>query len=56
MLFYNALRHGMDYDRSRRLAHYEARYRARVVDNLQRRAKTFGFVLEPLATSRGAVS
>ncbi|MHC2393421.1 hypothetical protein ACVMHZ_004906 [Bradyrhizobium liaoningense] len=27
---------------------YETRYRTRVVNNLQRRAKAFGFVLQPL--------
>jgi len=26
---------------------YETRYRARVIDNLHRRAKAFGFVLQP---------
>ncbi|GAN82193.1 transposase ISPpu9 [Acidocella aminolytica 101 = DSM 11237] len=45
VLFYNALRHGMNYhdpgaDR------YEAQYRSRVVANLQRRAKSLGFVLQ----------
>jgi hypothetical protein len=28
---------------------YEIRYRARVIDNLHRRAKAFGFVLQPTA-------
>jgi transposase len=27
---------------------YEIRYRARVIDNLHRRAKTFGFALQPI--------
>jgi transposase len=27
---------------------YETRYRARVIDNLHRRAKAFGFVLQPM--------
>ena len=27
---------------------YETRYRTRVVDNLHRRAKAFGFVLQPM--------
>ena len=33
--------------------YYEERYRKRVVDNLQRRAKTFGYVLQqdPVAYS-----
>jgi transposase len=46
VLFYNALRHGMDYV-DPGASHYEARYRERVVKNLQRRAKAFGFVLQP---------
>lgn len=46
VLFYNAVRHGMDYvDPS--ASSYETRYRARVIQNLHRRAKTFGFVLQP---------
>ena len=28
---------------------YEIRYRARVIDNLHRHAKAFGFVLQPTA-------
>jgi transposase len=36
---------------------YETRYRARVIDNLHRRAKAFGFVLQPAEpTSSVAVS
>ena len=36
---------------------YETRYRERVIDNLQRRAKTFGFALQPLEpTPDNAVS
>jgi hypothetical protein len=27
---------------------YEIRYRARVIDNLHRRARTFGFALQPI--------
>jgi transposase len=45
VLFYNALRHGMDYV-DPGASYYETRYRARVIDNLQRRAKAFGFVLQ----------
>ena len=52
VLFYNAVRHGMDYV-DPGASSYEARYRARVIGNLQRRAKTFGFVLQP--TGPGAV-
>ena len=45
VLFYNALRHGMDYV-DPGASYYETRYRARVIENLQRRAKAFGFVLQ----------
>ena len=56
VLFYNAVRHGMDYV-DPGASSYEARYRARVIDNLQRRAKTFGFILQPAGPpSAGAVS
>jgi transposase len=55
VLFYNAVRHGMDYV-DPGASSYEARYRARVIDNLQRRAKTFGFVLQPTGPAVDAVS
>src|ERR1019366_6630804 len=42
-LFYNALRHGMDYV-DPGASYYEIRYRERVVKNLHRRAKAFGFI------------
>jgi transposase len=45
VLFYNALRHGMDYV-DPGASYYETRYRERVVKNLHRRAKAFGFVLQ----------
>ena len=45
VLFYNALRHGMDYV-DPGASYYESRYRQRVVKNLLRRAKAFGFVLQ----------
>ena len=48
VLFYNALRHGMDYV-DPGASSYETRYHARVIDNLHRRAKAFGFVLKPIA-------
>jgi transposase len=48
VLFYNAVRHGMEYV-DPGASFYETRYRKRVVDNLHRRAKAFGFVLQPLA-------
>ena len=55
VLFYNAVRHGMEYV-DPGASFYETRYRKRVVDNLHRRAKTFGFVLQPVeAASSGAV-
>jgi transposase len=37
-------------------SYYETRYRTRVVENLHRRAKAFGFVLLPLESKAGAVS
>jgi transposase len=45
ILFYNAIRHGMDYS-DPGAAYYEQRYRKRAVDNLQRRAKALGYVLQ----------
>ena len=47
VLFYNAVRHGMEYV-DPGVASYETRYRKRIVANLHRRAKAFGFVLQPL--------
>jgi transposase len=44
VLFYNTLRHGMSYA-DPGAAYYEDRYRQRVLNNLQRRAKSLGFVL-----------
>jgi hypothetical protein len=54
VLFYNAVRHGMDYV-DPGASSYETRYRTRVVNNLHRRAKAFGFVLQPLEPKAGAV-
>ena len=45
MLFYNTLRHGMFYANPG-ASYYEDRYRQRVLSNLQRRAKSMGFVLQ----------
>src|SRR5271157_5818248 len=45
VLFYNALRHGMDYV-DPGASYYETRYRERVVKNLHRRAKALGFILQ----------
>ena len=41
---YNALRHGVDYV-DPGSAYYGPRYRDRFIENIQRRAKAFGFVL-----------
>jgi transposase len=46
VLFYNTLRHGMDYA-DPGASYYEERYRQRVLGNLQRRAKAFGYILLP---------
>jgi hypothetical protein len=43
--FKKTISDGVDPDASS----YEIRYRARVIDNLHRRAKAFGFVLQPTA-------
>ena len=55
VLFYSAVRHGMEYV-DPGSSYYETRYRTRVVENLHRRAKAFGFVLLPLEFKAGAVS
>ena len=47
VLFYNTLRHGRAYA-DPGATYYEDRYRQRVLHNLQRRAKSLGFVLQPL--------
>ena len=44
VLFYNAMRHGMDYV-DPGASYYETRYRERVVKTLHRRAKALGFVM-----------
>ncbi len=44
VLFYNALRHGMAYT-DPGAAYYEERYRARVLANLRRRARSLGYEL-----------
>jgi transposase len=48
VLFYRALRFGLAYV-DPGASHYEARYRQRVIHNLQRRARDFGFSLVPNA-------
>ena len=47
VLFYNTLRHGMTY-KDPGASHYEERYRNRVLGNLRRRAKSFGYDLQEL--------
>jgi len=47
VLFYNTLRHGMTYQ-DPGASHYEERYRNRVLGNLKRRAKSFGYDLKQL--------
>jgi transposase len=47
VLFHNTLRYGMIYA-DPGATHYEDRYRQRVLYNVQRRAKSLGFVLQPL--------
>lgn len=54
VLFYNAVRHGMEYV-DPGASFYETRYRARVIHNLHRRAKVFGFVLQPMEPTPGVV-
>src|ERR1700692_1497929 len=52
--FYNAVRHGMEYV-DPGASFYETRYHRRVVNNLHRRAKAFGFVLQPMEPTPGVV-
>ena len=54
VLFYNAVRHEMEYV-DPGASSYQTRCRTRVVNNLHRRAKAFGFVLQPLEPKAGAV-
>jgi transposase len=48
--FYNTLRHGMSYA-DPGASYYEERYRRRVLANLERRAKSFGYVLQAAPAS-----
>jgi transposase len=50
VLFYNALRYGMDYT-DPGATYYEERYRQRVLSNLQRRAKSLGYLLQQIDTA-----
>jgi hypothetical protein len=52
VLFYNAVRHGMEYVDPGG-SFYGTRYRTRVINNLHRRAKAFGFVLQPMEVIPG---
>ncbi len=54
VLFYNTLRHGMS-NADRGATYYEERYRRRVLGNLQRRAKSLGYVLQQADRDRIAV-
>ena len=47
VLFYNTLRHGMSY-KDPGADQYEQQYRSRVLANIQRRAKSLGFVLQAI--------
>jgi hypothetical protein len=47
VLFYNALRHGMNYA-DPGASYYEERYRQRVLANLKRRAKALGYALQEI--------
>lgn len=49
VLFYNAMRFGMDY-KDPGSAHYEQKYRERVIRQLHRRAAQFGFTLQEVQT------
>jgi transposase len=49
-LFYNTLRHGMAYS-DPGTSYYEQRYWARVLRNLQRRAKSFDYVLQEASSA-----
>ena len=46
-LFYNTLRHGIAYA-DPGASYYEDRYRARVLANLRRRAKSLGYMLNEM--------
>ena len=49
MLFYNAMRFGMDC-KDPGSAHHEQKYRERVIRQLHRRAAQFGFTLQEVET------
>jgi transposase len=53
-LFYNTLRHGMDYA-DPGTSYYEERYRVRVLANLRRRAASLGFSLQEASVPEASV-
>ena len=53
VLFYNTLRHGLAYA-DPGASYYEERYRCRVLSNLQRRAKSLGYVLQVAGSTSAA--
>jgi transposase len=55
VLFYNALRFGLAY-KDPGASYYEQRYRQRVLDNLRRRAKSLGYLLQEMPTDPVRVS
>ena len=55
VLFYNALRHGMQYQ-DPGASYYEERYRQRVLDGLRRRASSLGYTLQQQAATVNGVS
>ena len=54
VLFYNTVSYGMEYVDPGASA-YETRYRTRIVNSLHRRAKAFGFVLQPMEPTPAVV-
>jgi transposase len=55
VLFYNALRHGTEYS-DPGASHYEERYRRRVITNLERRARSLGYILQAAHAPEVSVS
>ena len=55
VLFYNALRHGMQYQ-DPGASYYEERYRQRVLDGLRRRASSLGYTLQQQPMTVNGVS
>ena len=55
VLFYNALRYGMNYQ-DPGVSYYEDRYRRRVLNNLRRRAKSLGYELQDVSNEAIEVS